>query len=238
MFPPESTTATGPSPGHLPLHQRRDPDGAGALDDELRPLEQQHDRLGDVVAGDLDDVVEQLVEDRRRQLPRLLDRDPVREREAVGRGAQADHLRLRASPRERRRDPRREPAAADRDEHGLGLRHLLGELEPDRPLPGDDDLVLVGMDERRAGLLDVPARASRSPPRAPRRPSRRRRRSSSSPRPSPSARPAGRRSSRGRRPRAPPRRPPARGCRRSRRRHPPPARSRRARRACSPPRGS
>ena len=50
MFPPESTTATGPSPSTFPREQRRDPDRAGALDDELRPLEQEHDRLRDLLA--------------------------------------------------------------------------------------------------------------------------------------------------------------------------------------------
>ena len=45
MFPPERTATAGPSPPGLPREQRRDADRAGALDDELRPLEQEDDRL-------------------------------------------------------------------------------------------------------------------------------------------------------------------------------------------------
>ena len=51
--------------------------------------------------------------------------------------------------------PDDEAAAADRDHDRPGLRHLLGELEPDRPLAGDHALVLVRMDEGGAGLLRV-----------------------------------------------------------------------------------
>ena len=46
--------------------ERRDGRGAGTLDDELRALEEEHDRLGDLLVVDDDDVVEQLVEDRAR----------------------------------------------------------------------------------------------------------------------------------------------------------------------------
>ncbi len=52
-------------------------------------------------------------------------------------------------------DARSEAASADRDDHGLRIRELLGELEPDRALSGDHVQVLVGMDEGRSGLLDV-----------------------------------------------------------------------------------
>ena len=45
MLPPESSGTTGPVPPTLPREERRDADGARAFDDELRPLEQQHDRL-------------------------------------------------------------------------------------------------------------------------------------------------------------------------------------------------
>ena len=40
---------------------------------------------------------------------------------------------------QRERDAGGEPAAADRDEHRVDVVHLLGELEADRPLAGDDD---------------------------------------------------------------------------------------------------
>ena len=55
----------------------------------------------------------------------------------------------------RERDPRCETAAADRDQHRLGLGCLLRELEADRALPGDDPLVLEGVHERRPRPLDV-----------------------------------------------------------------------------------
>ena len=45
--------------------------------------------------------------------------------------------------------------------------HLLGELEPDRPLPGDHERVLERVDERRAALVDVRPAPRRARPRAP-----------------------------------------------------------------------
>ncbi len=57
---------------------------------------------------------------------------------------------------QRKRDPGREPAAADRDHGSLDLRHLIDELEPDRPLPGHDHRILERVHERRAVLLHVP----------------------------------------------------------------------------------
>src|SRR5207248_8878933 len=45
--------------------------------------------------------------------------------------------------------------APDRDERRLDVRHLIRELEPDRPLAGDHYRVLEGMHEGRAVLRDV-----------------------------------------------------------------------------------
>ena len=59
-------------PGHLAREQGGDRRGARALDEQLRALEQEHDRVADLLVGDGDDVVEQLVEDRGRQLPGCL----------------------------------------------------------------------------------------------------------------------------------------------------------------------
>ena len=61
MLPPERTTTVVPdgAGATCSLHERRDPDRAGTLDDELRPLQQQHDRVGDRVLVDLDHVVDQ-----------------------------------------------------------------------------------------------------------------------------------------------------------------------------------
>ncbi len=45
----------------LAAEQRGDRRGARALDDELRALEQQRDRLGDLLVLDVHDVVEEVV---------------------------------------------------------------------------------------------------------------------------------------------------------------------------------
>ena len=57
---------TSSSPGTLAGEQRGDRRGAGALDEQLRPLEQQHDRVADLLVGDGDDLVEQLARGSRR----------------------------------------------------------------------------------------------------------------------------------------------------------------------------
>ena len=197
MFPPERSAHTGPSPADAAGEERRDADRARALDDELRRA-----RAGATIASlisssvDVDDVVEQLVEDRRRQLARLLDGDAVGDRGAVPpRAVRSAPARRRAARSGRSaRSAIAIPAASPPPPTGITtvaeLRQLLGELEAERPLAGDHALVLERVDERRARLLGVLARR------------RERlvehladeldvaRRSSRSRRPSPSARPA------------------------------------------------
>src|SRR5207245_503931 len=56
---------------------------------------------------------------------------------------------------QREADPRAQAAAADWNEHGLDVRKLLRELEPERSLAGDHDLVLERVHERGAAVLDV-----------------------------------------------------------------------------------
>ena len=62
---------------------------------------------------------------------------------------------------------RDEPAAADRHQHGLHVRQLLQNLQPQRPLPRDDVRVVEGMDKGHpllpAQLLRVGARVVISP---------------------------------------------------------------------------
>ena len=83
MFPPASTAHTGPVAADTAREQGGHRGRAGALDDELRALEQQHDRLRDLLVVDDDDVVEQIGEDRRGSARAgMLDRDPVRDRRA------------------------------------------------------------------------------------------------------------------------------------------------------------
>ena len=103
MLPPERIAQTGVVARDLAGEQRGDRRGAGALDEELRPLEQQHDRVADLLVGDGDDVVEQLLEDRGGERARLLDRDPLGDRVA---GARCRPRRGRCSPPERRRSAR------------------------------------------------------------------------------------------------------------------------------------
>ena len=64
MLPPESSAHDRARAADLAGEQRRDAGRARALDDELRALEQEHDRLADLLVADLDELVEQLVEDR------------------------------------------------------------------------------------------------------------------------------------------------------------------------------
>ncbi len=67
MFPPESTTATEPEPETSSGEERCEADGAGALDEELRPLDAENERLGDLVVRHRDPVVEGRLEDRWRR---------------------------------------------------------------------------------------------------------------------------------------------------------------------------
>ena len=58
---------------------------------------------------------------------------------------------------QREPDAADEPAAAHRHQDGVEVGHLLGQLEADRALAGDDARVVEGMDEDEAALgLDLP----------------------------------------------------------------------------------
>src|SRR5439155_19413904 len=90
--------------------------------------------------------------------------DPVRDREAGAAGKRssglhADHAQPRTARFQRKPDAGAEPPAADRYDDGLDLVELVRELEPDRPLSRDHELVLERVHERRATLLDVLARS-------------------------------------------------------------------------------
>ena len=150
--------------GDATCEESRERRGSGALDDELRPLGQEHDRLADLLVGDGDDRLEQASEQARRQLARVLDGDALGDRVAELRAARewcargrldADDFHLWSQRPQREPDARREAAAADRNDDRLHLGQLLDELEADRPLAGDHVEVLERMHERRAGLLHV-----------------------------------------------------------------------------------
>ena len=64
----------------------------------------------------------------------------------------ADHPRARAQRPDRDRDAARQPAAADRDEDRRDVRQVLGDLQPDRALAGDDPVVVERRDDRQAAL--------------------------------------------------------------------------------------
>ena len=59
----------------------------------------------------------------------------------------------RAVLAERGDDARDQAAAADRDDHRVGVGCVLLDLERERPGAGEDERVLVRVDERAAGLL-------------------------------------------------------------------------------------
>ena len=138
--------------------------GAGALDDELDALEEQHDRLADLLVADGDDLVEEVLDERRRELPGVLDGDALGNRVAVRLLAgercarlclYADDVRAGTDAAQRERDPRGEAAAADRHHDRAEVIDLVCELEADRPLAGDHDWILERVDEGRSGLLGV-----------------------------------------------------------------------------------
>src|SRR5579871_4088839 len=129
--------------------ERGDTRGACSLDEKLRALEHQRDGLADLVLAYGHEVVEVAAEDVHRELARMLHGDPVGDRGAVAHDLDADEPRLGTERPERDRDPGGKPASPDRDEHGAGVVDLLDDLEPDRSLPRDHELVLEGVDEGR-----------------------------------------------------------------------------------------
>ena len=162
MLPPERSAQTGPSPGTLPGEERGDRGRPGPLDRKLAALRDEQDGTGDLRVGHRYDRLEPALQDAPRQLAGMLHRDAVRDRapgrrhpgEGRARGRlDADDAELRAHLAERERDPCREPAAADRHDDRPHLRpELLGELEPERALAGEDQRVLEGVDVGLARL--------------------------------------------------------------------------------------
>ena len=71
-------------------------------------------------------------------------------------GLDADDPRARDDRLQREPDAADQPAAAHRHQHGVEVGHLLGQLEADRALAGDDTRVVEGMDEDQPALgLDL-----------------------------------------------------------------------------------
>ena len=63
-------------------------------------------------------------------------------------------LHVRPLALHRHGDPGDQPAAADRHDDRLDIRHLLENLQPHRPLPRDDRRVVEAMDVNQPMLLD------------------------------------------------------------------------------------
>ena len=165
----EQRRARPAPPPTLPASSAATLDRARALDDELRPLEQEDDGLA--ISSSVTETMSSSVslEDRHRQLARLLHGDPVRDRVARP-------VRAASPPPARRRSAARAAPRAARARCRTRARRrrsgcttvsssvdLVGELEPDRPLarrsragPRTD-----GRTSRRS------ARRTRAPPRAP-----------------------------------------------------------------------
>jgi hypothetical protein len=65
----------------------------------------------------------------------------------------ADHVDRRLQRLQRSRNSRQDAAAADGDDHGVKVRRIGKQLDPDGALAGDDLLVVIGMDEDQAFAL-------------------------------------------------------------------------------------
>ncbi len=149
--------------------QRGDADRAGAFDDELRALHEQHHRLGGVLLADDDHIVDPARDERQREPSGALDRDAVRdrrgrvdrERRAGGKGCRegrtrrdlyADDLDRGTGELDRPGEAGGEAASPDRHDHLRHVGHLFEDLEAERRLADDHVRIVEGMDEHRAGL--------------------------------------------------------------------------------------
>ena len=143
---------------------------AGALDDQLGALEQQHHRLGDHLLVHDDHAVDPLRDQRPGDLAGVLDRDAVGDRRADRRrsgGGAVERSRVRGARRgldadddglgmrrlDRHRHAAGEPPAAEGHHDLAQVLDVLGELEPERALAGDHVEVVEGVHEGEVALL-------------------------------------------------------------------------------------
>ena len=165
-LPPETITATPRPVSHLAREHRSRRRCARRLARELRALVEETHPFGDLVLGHEDGLdlaaadLEREVAGERRREPvgdRVgLDAHAVAGREARGEGLRAlgrDADDARA-PVERRDDARDQAAAAGADDDCLDVRHVLEQLERERPVAGDDERIGVRVDEDAPLLLD------------------------------------------------------------------------------------
>src|SRR5437867_1161479 len=162
-----------PGEGHPLVHERGERHRARPLDHGLLDLEQEEDRIGDLLLVDADHLVHVAA----RQVEGVV-ANPANG-DAVGDGAGGGHhdalagsesglhprhlLRLDTDHPHRRLerldgegDAADESAAAHRDQNGIEPGHLLQQLEADGALAGDDARVVERMDEDEIALgLDL-----------------------------------------------------------------------------------
>ena len=157
-MPPESD-----ADGLARLHLARQDGGQrgcpGSLDHQLRSFEQDDDGAADLVLADLDDLVDEALDERERQVPGTLHGDAVgdgrdtldvdrpagRERRrprCTAFGLHADHAHLGPQRLDGDGNAGEQTAAAQRHDDRVGVRGLLEHLQPDRALARDDRLVV------------------------------------------------------------------------------------------------
>jgi hypothetical protein len=172
-LPPLSTHTVGPSGAgrHHALRERRERHRAARLGHELRPVEEPAHGAGERAVVDGDHVVEVRPVVGPRHVPDAHAEQAVgqplgvghRDRRAgrararqLGRARRLDahDARVRRQQLHRRRHPRAQPAAPHRHEHEPHVGAVLGDLEPDGPLPRHDVRVVERRHEHRAGVGD------------------------------------------------------------------------------------
>ena len=162
-----------PLEAELPVEERSERCGAGALHHRLLDLEQQEHRARQLLLAHGHEVVDVGLRERERPLAHLTHGDAVRDgrrgvethraafvqrvahrRERVG--LHADDAHLRPPRLHRQAHATREPAAADGHDDRLDVRPLLQHLEADRALAGDDPLIVERWTKNRSRAAPIP----------------------------------------------------------------------------------
>ena len=154
----------------LAEQRRRYRGGTRALGNQLLVFHQREDRGGDFVLAHGHDVVNVLLYHFKGGFAGRLDRN------AVGKGVHmlqgfvgvvvegalhagrtgglyAVHLYVGAQALDGKCHAGNQPAAADGYHHGVHIGQLIQNLQPDGTLPGNDQLVIVGVDKGHTGFL-------------------------------------------------------------------------------------
>lgn len=174
MFPPDNTAMVVPLLATLPARIAATPAAPGGLDDDLRLLQQDEDGPCQVVVGDRDDLVDEVLDDVERDGTGTSDQD------AVGDGRSGDDVDGLAGLERRRngggvlglhtddadraaelggaclhgcRDAGDQTSPADAEHDGVDVRRVLEEFESERSLPDHDVAVIERMDQHRTRAL-------------------------------------------------------------------------------------